>query len=76
MKENNPLNTSWRKTALTIYKKPVDSKIFGSVEIDITDLEKYIAKKRKSGIKITLTHFFWWLRLGQSKNTFQNSIPM
>jgi pyruvate/2-oxoglutarate dehydrogenase complex dihydrolipoamide acyltransferase (E2) component len=58
MKENNPLNTSWRKTALTIYKKPVDSKIFGSVEIDITDLEKYIAKKRKSGIKITLTHFF------------------
>ena len=58
MKENNPLNSSWRKTALTIYKKPVDSKIFGSVEIDITDLEKYIAKKRKSGIKITLTHFF------------------
>lgn len=58
MKENNPLNTSWRKTASTIYKKPVDSKIFGSVEIDITDLEKYIAEKRKSGVKITLTHFF------------------
>ena len=58
MKENNPLNTSWRKTASTIYKKPVDSKIFGSVEIDITDLENYIAEKRKSGVKITLTHFF------------------
>lgn len=58
MKENNLLNTSWRKTASTIYKKPVDSKIFGSVEIDITDLEKYIADKRKSGVKITLTHFF------------------
>ena len=58
MKANNPLNTSWRKTASTIYKKPVDSKIFGSVEIDITDLEKYINVKRKSGMKITLTHFF------------------
>jgi pyruvate/2-oxoglutarate dehydrogenase complex dihydrolipoamide acyltransferase (E2) component len=58
MKENQPLNTSWRKTASTIYKKPVDSKIFGSVEIDITDLEKYIADQRKSGTKITLTHFF------------------
>ncbi|MDZ7935465.1 MAG: 2-oxo acid dehydrogenase subunit E2 [Emticicia sp.] len=58
MKDNNSLNTSWRKTASTIYQKPVDSKIFGSVEIDITDLEKYIAQKRKNGIKITLTHFF------------------
>ena len=58
MKANNQLNTSWRKTASTIYKKPVDSKIFGSVEIDITDLEKYINEKRKTGIKITLTHFF------------------
>lgn len=58
MKTNNLLNTSWRKTASTIYKKPVDSKIFGSVEIDITDLEKYINEKRKAGVKITLTHFF------------------
>ncbi|WP_435356866.1 2-oxo acid dehydrogenase subunit E2 [Emticicia sp. SJ17W-69] len=58
MKTNNPLNTAWRKTASTIYKKPVDSKIFGSVEIDITDLEKYINEKRKAGVKITLTHFF------------------
>lgn len=58
MKANNSLNTSWRKTASTIYKKPVDSKIFGSVEIDITDLEKYINEKRKAGVKITLTHFF------------------
>jgi pyruvate/2-oxoglutarate dehydrogenase complex dihydrolipoamide acyltransferase (E2) component len=52
------LNTSWRKTAMTMYKKPVDSKIFGSAEIDITDLEKYISEKRKTGVKITITHFF------------------
>lgn len=52
------LNTTWRKIASTIYQKPTDSKIFGSVEIDITDLEQYIQTQRKNGLKITLTHFF------------------
>ena len=52
------LNNEWRKVAASVYRKPVDSKIFGSVEIDITDLEAFISDKRKQGIKITLTHFF------------------
>jgi pyruvate/2-oxoglutarate dehydrogenase complex dihydrolipoamide acyltransferase (E2) component len=52
------LNTAWRKSASTIYKKPNDSKIFGSVEIDVTDLELYIQKKRREGLKVTLTHIF------------------
>jgi pyruvate/2-oxoglutarate dehydrogenase complex dihydrolipoamide acyltransferase (E2) component len=50
------LNSPWRKVASTIYKKPSDSKIFGSVEIDITDLNKYIAQKRENGLKVTPTH--------------------
>jgi pyruvate/2-oxoglutarate dehydrogenase complex dihydrolipoamide acyltransferase (E2) component len=50
------LNSTWRKTASTVYKKPADSKIFGSVEIDITDLNRYIAEKRKGGLKVTPTH--------------------
>lgn len=58
MKPSETFNTVWRKTASTIYKKPVDSKILGSVEIDITDLETYIQTQRKAGVKITLTHFF------------------
>jgi pyruvate/2-oxoglutarate dehydrogenase complex dihydrolipoamide acyltransferase (E2) component len=58
MKPSETFNTAWRKTASTIYKKPVDSKILGSVEIDITDLERYIQTQRKAGVKITLTHFF------------------
>jgi pyruvate dehydrogenase E2 component (dihydrolipoamide acetyltransferase) len=49
-------NTEWRKVASTIYRKPLDSKIFGSVEVDITELENFIKEKRKAGIKITLTH--------------------
>lgn len=52
------LNSAWRKTASTVYKKPTDSKIFGSVEFDITDLNKFIAEKRKNGLKVTPTHIF------------------
>lgn len=51
-------NNDWRKVASAIYRKPTDSKIFGSVEIDITDLEKYIFSKRKEGLKVTFTHIF------------------
>jgi pyruvate/2-oxoglutarate dehydrogenase complex dihydrolipoamide acyltransferase (E2) component len=58
MKSDDQLNTTWRKVASTIYKKPTDSKVLGGVEVDVTDLEKYIAEKRKAGFKITLTHFF------------------
>ncbi|GAB1452346.1 hypothetical protein MASR2M47_24020 [Draconibacterium sp.] len=49
-------NSNWRKVASTIYKKPTDSKIYGMVELDVTELEKYVAQKRKEGIKTTLTY--------------------
>jgi len=51
-------NNEWRRVAAAIYRKPVDSKLLGSVDIDITDLEDYIKKKRTEGLKITLTHIF------------------
>ena len=49
-------NSNWRKVASTIYKKPIDSKIFGMVELDVTELERYVAEKRKEGVKTTLTY--------------------
>lgn len=58
MKSSAQINNPWRKTASAIYRRPVDSKILGSVEIDITDLEKYINRKRKEGVKTTFTQFF------------------
>jgi len=58
MNTTEQFNNTWRKVASTIYKKPVDSKIFGGVEFDVTELENYISQKRKEGLKITLTHFF------------------
>ncbi len=51
-------NNEWRVTASAIYRKPIDSKMYGSVELDVTELEAFIQEKRKEGVKITLTHFF------------------
>lgn len=58
MQSSSDLNNTWRKVASAIYRKPVDSKIFGSVEMDITELEEYVRMKRKQGVRITLTHVF------------------
>lgn len=49
-------NNTWRKVASVVYKKPIDSKILGSVEIDVTDTESFITQCRRDGLKITLTH--------------------
>lgn len=57
MEKLQKINTDWRKVASTIYRKPTDSKVFGSVELDVTDLEHFVSLKRKQGLKITLTHF-------------------
>ena len=56
MKSSTKYNSNWRKVASTIYRKPIDSKIYGTVELDVTDLEKYISKKRKEGVKTTITY--------------------
>lgn len=58
MKTKEELNSNWRRVASTIYKKPVDSKIFAEVELDVTDLEAFISEQRKNGLKITMTHIF------------------
>lgn len=49
-------NNDWRKVASTIYKKPVDSKIFGTIELDVTALETFVLEKRHQGLKITIMH--------------------
>jgi pyruvate dehydrogenase E2 component (dihydrolipoamide acetyltransferase) len=51
-------NNDWRKVAAAIYKKPTDGKVFGSADVDVTELEKYVSLKRKDGVKLTLTHIF------------------
>lgn len=56
MNSGDKFNTNWRLVASTIYKKPIDSKIYGTVELDVTELEKFISKKRREGVKTTLTY--------------------
>jgi pyruvate/2-oxoglutarate dehydrogenase complex dihydrolipoamide acyltransferase (E2) component len=58
MQQTNELNNNWRRVAAAVYKKPTDAKILGSVEIDVTEIEDYINRKRKEGLRITLTHVF------------------
>jgi pyruvate dehydrogenase E2 component (dihydrolipoamide acetyltransferase) len=50
------LNNDWRMVASAIYTRTSDSKILGMSEVDVTDLEAYVAAKRKNGVKITVTH--------------------
>lgn len=58
MKIETAFNTAWRKTAATIYRRPVDSRILGSAELDITDLLDFVRQKRAQGVKVTPTHIF------------------
>lgn len=48
-------NTPWRLVASTIFGPPKDGKLYGSMEVDVTDTEKYIWSQRKAGNKITMT---------------------
>lgn len=54
-------DNDWRRIASTIYKKPTDSRIMGSVELDVTKLEEYLSALRQKGHKISFTHYFAWL---------------
>jgi len=49
-------DTPWRRVASVLYSRPRDSKIFGSVDLDVTALEAYVAEKRNTGLRVTLTH--------------------
>ncbi len=53
-----PPTSTWRILTTIIYRKPRDSKIFGSVEFDVTEVEEFITEQREKGLKITLTHIF------------------
>ena len=49
-------NTPWRVTAAAIYTTPTDSRVYGTLDIDVTDAKRFLDQKRGSGVKITMTH--------------------
>ncbi len=49
-------NTPWRVTAAAIYTTPTDSRVYGTLDIDVTDACRFLDDKRQQGVKITMTH--------------------
>ncbi len=49
-------NTPWRVTAAAIYTTPTDSRVYGTLDIDVTEAKKFIDRKREEGVKVTMVH--------------------
>jgi pyruvate dehydrogenase E2 component (dihydrolipoamide acetyltransferase) len=49
-------NTPWRVTAASIYTTPTDSRVYGTLDIDVTDAKQFIDRKREEGVKLTMVH--------------------
>lgn len=57
MSDNKTIyNSPWRRLATALYTVPKDSRVYGTVEIDITAAERLVKKTRAAGKKITFTH--------------------
>ena len=49
-------NTPWRVTAAAIYTTPTDSRVYGTLDIDVTDAKRYLREMREAGTKMTMVH--------------------
>ena len=49
-------NTPWRVTAAAIYTTPTDSRVYGTLDIDVTAAKQFIDRKREEGVKLTMVH--------------------
>lgn len=55
MKKNVRFDTTWRRSTVAIYRPPVDSRTYGTLDVDITNLLEYLEKQKQQGINLTLT---------------------
>ncbi len=49
-------NTPWRVTSAAIYTTPTDSRVYGSLDIDVTEAKKFLDRQREEGVKLTMVH--------------------
>jgi len=49
-------NTPWRVTSAAIYTTPTDSRVYGTLDIDVTDATRFLKEKREEGVKLTMVH--------------------
>ncbi len=52
----NRFNTPWRVTSAAIYTTPTDSRVYGTLDIDVTEARRFLDRKRSEGMKLTMTH--------------------
>jgi len=50
------INSSWRIISTAVYGAPNEGKIYGILEVDVTDAWEMIKAHRKEGRRITMTH--------------------
>ena len=49
-------NTPWRVTSAAIYTTPTDSRVYGTLDIDVTAAKQFLDAKREEGVKLTMAH--------------------
>lgn len=49
-------NTPWRVTSAAIYTTPTDSRVYGTLDIDVTEAKQFIDRRREDGVKLTMVH--------------------
>ncbi len=56
LRRMDQFNTPWRVTSAAIYTTPTDSRVYGTLDIDVTDAKRFMQQKREAGDKITMVH--------------------
>jgi pyruvate/2-oxoglutarate dehydrogenase complex dihydrolipoamide acyltransferase (E2) component len=56
LRRMDQFNTPWRVTSAAIYTTPTDSRVYGTLDIDVTDARRFMQQKREAGDKITMVH--------------------
>lgn len=49
-------NTPWRVTSAAIYTTPTDSRVYGTLDIDVTEAKQFLDEQRAAGVKLTMVH--------------------
>lgn len=49
-------DTPWRRMTAAIFDRPRDGKVFGMMDIDVTDAMVWLRQKNAEGHRVTLTH--------------------
>jgi pyruvate/2-oxoglutarate dehydrogenase complex dihydrolipoamide acyltransferase (E2) component len=51
-------NTPWRQTATALFRTPVDGRIYGTYELDMTEVIRFVEDSKRRGVHITITGIF------------------